>query len=220
MYRSAVPFARELGFSAPLVCYQGAEVVDPTDDATLREVQLREPIVRELIEYAQVNAMHLQLYRDDNYYCEQRNRFSDLYARISGVEPVIVPSLVQTFAHCGATKAVVIGDPPDAQRYSEGLNAAFGQRAYVTRSYPEFVEILSHSVDKGEALAFVAQRLGVPIERTAAIGDAWNDAPLLRAAGFAIAMGSAPPELRAQADAVVGDVAADGVAQAIEKYLL
>jgi hydroxymethylpyrimidine pyrophosphatase-like HAD family hydrolase len=33
-------------------------------------------------------------------------------------------------------------------------------------------------------------------------------------------MGSAPPELKAEADAVVGDVAHDGVAEAIERYVL
>ena len=48
--------------------------------------------------------------------------------------------------------------------------------------------------------------LGVPIEQTAAIGDSWNDAPLLAAAGFGIAMGSAPSELPAVADAVVSDL--------------
>ena len=35
----------------------------------------------------------------------------------------------------------------------------------------------------------------------------------LRAAGFGVAMGSAPPELRGVAHAVVGDVAHDGVAE-------
>ena len=61
---------------------------------------------------------------------------------------------------------------------------------------------------------------GVALEHVLAVGDAWNDVPLLAAAGFGVAMGSAPPELRLVADAVVGDYACDGVAQAIEKYVL
>ena len=44
--------------------------------------------------------------------------------------------------------------------------------------------------------------------------------PLLDAAAVGVAMGSAPPELRAHADHVVGDVAHDGVAEAIERYVL
>jgi hydroxymethylpyrimidine pyrophosphatase-like HAD family hydrolase len=85
---------------------------------------------------------------------------------------------------------------------------------------PEFVEVLDPAVDKGAALRFVAARLGVAMEDTFAIGDSWNDAPLLAAAGFAVAMGSAPPELRAIADACVADVAHDGVAEALETYVL
>jgi len=54
----------------------------------------------------------------------------------------------------------------------------------------------------------------------AAIGDAWNDEPLLDAAGFGIAMGSAPEGLRAIADATVADLENDGVAEAIERYVL
>ncbi|HZZ63859.1 MAG TPA: HAD hydrolase family protein, partial [Candidatus Baltobacteraceae bacterium] len=53
-----------------------------------------------------------------------------------------------------------------------------------------------------------------------AIGDSWNDAPLLDSAGFGVAMGSAPPELQAVADAVVADVANDGVAEALERFVL
>jgi hydroxymethylpyrimidine pyrophosphatase-like HAD family hydrolase len=104
------------------------------------------------------------------------------------------------------------------------MAALFTQRlnshAYVTRSYPEFVEILNPRVDKGEALRFVAARLGVAMDDVVAIGDSWNDAPLLEAAGFGIAMGSAPDELRRVAKAVVGDVETDGVAEALERYVL
>jgi hypothetical protein len=139
---------------------------------------------------------------------------------LSLTEPVIVPSLREAFAYSPATKAVVVADVATAPEYEGRLQEHFAGRAYVTRSLPEFVEVLDLSVDKGSALRFVAGRLGVPMEATLAIGDSWNDAPLLRAAGFAVAMGSGPPELREIADAVVGDLAHDGVADAIERYVL
>ncbi len=220
MYRSTLPFARELNFEAPIVCYQGAAIIDPVTDEVLEHVALGNEIVRELIGVTESDGMHLQLYRNDEYYCEARNRYSELYARLALTEPVVVPSLREAFAYSPATKAVIVAEPPVAAEYAAALAARFGRRAYVTRSLPEFVEVLDSSVDKGAALRFVADRLGVAMEETLAIGDSWNDAPLLRAAGFGVAMGSAPPELREIAGACVGDVAHDGVAEALATYAL
>ncbi|MBV8117319.1 MAG: HAD family phosphatase [Candidatus Eremiobacteraeota bacterium] len=220
MYRASVGFARELNFDAPLICYQGAAIIDPVSDEVLRHAALDNAVVRDVIAATETDGMHLQLYRNDEYYSEARNRFSDLYAELAKSEPVVVASLRETFAYSDATKAVVIADADDARRYEAKLASELGSRAYVTRSLPEFVEILNPSVDKGAALAFVAARLGTALHDVVAVGDSWNDAPLLRAAGFGIAMGSAPPELRDVAQAVVADVQRDGVAEAIERYVL
>jgi Cof subfamily protein (haloacid dehalogenase superfamily) len=220
MYRATVPFVRELRFDAPVICYQGAAIIDPATDEVIVHAALANEIVRELISVTERDRMHLQLYRNDEYYCEARNRFSELYASLSLTQPVVVPSLREAFAYSPATKAVIVDDAPVAQRYAEKLQAIFAGRANVTRSLPEFVEIFDPAVDKGAALRLVAARLGIEMERTIAIGDSWNDAPLLKAAGFAVAMGSAPPELRRLADVVVGDLAHDGVAEAIDKCVL
>ncbi len=220
MYQAAVGYARELGFDAPVVCYQGAAIVDPTTDDVLRDTPLDPSTVGEIIAIAADVNVHLQLYRNDEYYCEQENHFSELYAQLSGVKPIIVPSLREAFAFSPATKAVAIDDPPRAAEMAALFKERLGAHAYVTRSYPEFVEILDPRVDKGEALRFVAARLGVAMADVTAIGDSWNDAPLLEAAAFGIAMGSAPDELRQVAKAVVGDVEHDGVAEALERYVL
>jgi Cof subfamily protein (haloacid dehalogenase superfamily) len=220
MYRAAVPYARELRFEGPLVCYQGAAILDPQTDAVLRDVPIDVETVAAITDLVERDGMHLQLYRNDEYYCERRNRFSDLYARLSNAQPVIVPSLREAFRYSPATKAVVIDDPAPAAAYATRVCEQLGGRVNVTRSYPEFVEILNPRVDKGDALRFVAAHLGVAMSDVVAIGDSWNDAALLREASFGIAMGSAPPELREVADAVVADVAADGVAEAIDRYVL
>jgi Cof subfamily protein (haloacid dehalogenase superfamily) len=220
MYRASIAYARELRFDAPVICYQGAAIIDPSTDEILSHQAVPNDVVRDLIAWTQADRMYLQLYRNDEYYSEGRNRFSDLYASVAQVQPIVVPSLREAFAFSEATKAVVIADAPEAAAYEKKLAVALGPRAYVTRSLPEFVEVLNPAVDKGDALAFVMSRLGIPREAVAAIGDSWNDAPLLEAAGFGIAMGSAPPELRDVASAVVSDVAHDGVAEAIERYVL
>jgi Cof subfamily protein (haloacid dehalogenase superfamily) len=218
MYQASLPFARALELVEPLICYQGAAIVDPQSDKVLFDEPLANETALDVVAVAKREALHVQLYRNDKYYCEARNRFSDLYAQISGVEPVIVNSLEEAFASSDATKAVIIADAGVAARCVEALQTHLAGRAYVTRSYPEFVEILNPRVDKGKALEFVARRAGIEMGAVLAIGDSWNDVPLLSVAGIKVAMGNAPEELRRMAERVVGDVASDGVAEALRYY--
>ncbi len=219
MFQAARPFVIELGLTAPTICYQGAWVVDNATQKRLFDRPIAPDLVREILEAFNTEDLHLQLYSDDRYYCERSNRFSELYASIAGVAPVVGP-LGERFARRGATKAVVIADPERAAEVEISAHRLFGERLYITRSYPEFVEMLDPGVDKGKALAFVVRHLGLSMDRVLAIGDSWNDLPILRQAGIGVAMGNAPPEVRACADAVVGDVAADGVCEALERFVL
>ena len=220
MFRAALPFARSLGFDAPIICYQGAAVVDPDSDKVLLDVPLPNAAALDAAAYAKSRGLHVQLYKNDRYYCEQRNKYSDYYARLSDSQPIVVPSLAEEFRFSDATKGCIIAEPEVVDREIDGVRQAMNGRAYVTRSIPWFIEVMDPGVDKGKAFELVAKKLDVPLEETMAIGDSWNDIPLLRAAAVGVAMGSSPAELRAVSDAVVADVANDGVAEALERYVL
>jgi len=220
MFQATLPYARRLEFEQPIICYQGAAIVDPASDEVLQHLAVDNDLALEISGRVLEDGMHLQLYANDQFYVQAENEFSERYARLSGVRPILVASLLDEFRFREATKIVVIDHAERAQAYEHRLQSLFGSRAYITRSFPEFIEVLNRKVDKGEALRFVAGRAGIERDAVVAIGDSWNDVPLLRAAGFGIAMASSPPELLKIADAVVGDVAHDGVAEAIEKYVL
>ena len=73
--------------------------------------------------------------------------------------------------------------------------------------------------DKGRALAYVADYLGVPRARTVAIGDVLNDLEMIQWAGLGIAMGNSAPALLARASRVTGTIEEDGAAAAIYQLL-
>ena len=82
------------------------------------------------------------------------------------------------------------------------------------------LEISAAGTDKGVGLRKLCEYLGLPLEKTIAVGDAENDVSVLETAGLAIAMGNALPKIKALSAAVVADCDHDGCAEAIETYLL
>ncbi len=81
------------------------------------------------------------------------------------------------------------------------------------------IEVVAPGVTKGEALEFVAQRLGIEARDVAAFGDARNDVEMLAWAGYGVAMGGAPAELLAVADAQTESVQQDGLARELRRML-
>jgi len=220
MFCAIRPYLAELRVVDPVVCYQGAAVFDAVSGEMLFAEPLDHETSLEALALGQAAGLSMQLYKDDRFYVEEDNAWSRLYAGVSGVPPIVVPSLREAFAGIPSMKVVAVSAPARSEAFAHELRARLGERAYVTRSNPEFVETLSPRVNKATALRFVAERLGVPLARTMAIGDSYNDVPLVAGAGFGIAMGSAPPELRAAARAIVADAEHDGVAEAIERFVL
>lgn len=82
------------------------------------------------------------------------------------------------------------------------------------------LEFTKAGVTKGSALTQLAEKLQIPIAQTMAVGDTENDLSILKAAGLGVAMGNAPADIKAAADAVTCSNDEDGVAFAIEKYAL
>jgi Cof subfamily protein (haloacid dehalogenase superfamily) len=92
--------------------------------------------------------------------------------------------------------------------------------AQVSRSQPVYLDVTALEANKGTALTTIAENLGIPLEQTAAIGDGGNDPAMFHCAGLSIAMGQAEDAVKRQADVVTAPNTEDGVAQAIEKYIL
>ena len=122
---------------------------------------------------------------DNTYTTETGRRFSSLIwsprSGCSCLKPV--------------TKLMLLGPVPMIDAIAGLVSAEFAQVA-VIRSDPELVQITDLSVSKALGLRHVAEFYGVPMSRVLAIGDALNDVEMLRAAGIAVAVGNAHPQVK------------------------
>ena len=81
-------------------------------------------------------------------------------------------------------------------------------------------EINRDTVAKGTALLYLADLLGIPREATMACGDECNDIDMLRKAGVGVAMGNASDAVKSHADFITRTNEEDGVAHAVETFIL
>ena len=90
----------------------------------------------------------------------------------------------------------------------------------VVSSLPLNMEINAAGVDKGAGLLALAAQLGLPAGALMACGDGGNDTAMIKAAGLGVAMANAFPEVKAAARFVTASNNEDGVALAVERFVL
>lgn len=92
----------------------------------------------------------------------------------------------------------------------------------VTVSYSSnrYMEFNALGIDKGQGLIELANKLGIDMEDTIAIGDNFNDLSMLKAAGLSVAANNAVAEVKAVCDYVTQANNNEGVvAELIERYI-
>jgi uncharacterized protein (TIGR00369 family) len=90
----------------------------------------------------------------------------------------------------------------------------------VFRSETYFLEVVPCLVDKASTLSVLLGQLLIPKEEVMVIGDGVCDVPMLQTAGLAIAMGNAVDSVKMCCDQTTDSNENEGVAHAVEKYIL
>ena len=215
MFRSVRPYAEQAGIATPLVCYQGAAVVDPVSGEWLLHEPIPLELGREAIEAVEAAGFRLNCYVDDELYVAELTENAKRYAEFQNL-PVTEVGDLAAWLERPPTKLVVVDDPERLDALRPTLEERFGGRLFLAKSLPYFLELASPDVSKGSGLAFVAERLGLPLERVVAFGDGENDLELLETAGFGIAVANAHELLLARADWVCPGPDEEGLAQVLE----
>jgi 5-amino-6-(5-phospho-D-ribitylamino)uracil phosphatase len=114
-------------------------------------------------------------------------------------------------------------DPMD--EFAEQLQVALGEQIQLFKTRYRSLDLtildaLSSTASKGSSLAEVANQHGIVREEIMAIGDNFNDLTMLRYAGKGLVMSNAEEELKLMGFELTASNEEDGVALAIEKYVL
>ncbi|MBM7581559.1 Cof subfamily protein (haloacid dehalogenase superfamily) [Caldicoprobacter guelmensis] len=219
MFKSALPYVQQLGINVPVITYQGALVVNALSRDVLLHCPVPLDLSREIVKESKKNNIHLQVYIDDEYYFEEHNKYSDLYFKVSGIPGKAVGSL-DDFLVKEPTKLIMIDEPENILKWMEYYREKFSGKLQVTISKAHYLEFTNIEATKGNAVKYLAEMYGIKPEEVIAIGDSFNDIPMLTYAGLGVAMGNAPEIVKSHADYVTYSNNENGVAYVLEKFVL
>ncbi len=224
MFSSARPFAEQLEFDVPLITYGGALVKNAGSGEVLYNRPLEPEVARRVIRFARERQAQVNFYLlngdDDELYAELITPWGENYARFSRVPFHRVPDLEALLEGGNPLKLLLIDDEPAADRWLLELRDLLGEQVHLAKSKPRFVEVDHPEATKGRALQELAAWLQVDRSQILAIGDNYNDIEMLEFAGLGVAVGNAPLEVRRWAGHVTASNDEDGVAQALERFVL
>lgn len=219
MYCSALPFAQQLELDVPLITYNGALIKSALSGETLMHTPIEEDTALQVLELFRGKGWYIQSYLNDTLYVVELNEKARYYEKLAGVKAVPVGQELYTMKG-SPTKMLALSEPSEIKIINDTVNAALGNKLYTAVSKPNYLEMANPAVNKGKALAFLAAKLGIQQHEVMAVGDSVNDMDMLEYAGLGVAMGNASDKVKAAANAVTCGNDADGVAEAIIKYVL
>lgn len=205
--------------------FDGALVSRPSQNEEVYVQPISQVTVSQMVELAHRHNLNLELYSASHYFAERETWSTNAHREFFGIEPTLVDFTKLWELERIIKGGLVTTNPQEADRARE-FCTLFDTRLHFswarTPAYPgvTFINILAPEVSKGKALEALASHLGIAVTEVIAVGDGSNDISLLTAAGLAIAMADAPDEVKAVADYVTLDVDHNGLAAAIERFLL
>lgn len=184
--------AKEMDIRVPCVLFTGAVLYDFTKgeivDGTPLGPSIMPRLERTLAEYPELSVM---AYTADRIYLLRNT--ATLAAK--GVREEIEPRISSLDEVRGDIYKIVMSSP-DVSRLRECGEKVYGDPGlYFAFASRHFGEVVAAGADKGGAARRLAAKLGVPMTRTFAAGDAMTDYALFKACAFAFATADAPDDL-------------------------
>ena len=217
-------YVEELQLSGFHIFDAGGSIIDPLNHTTLYQLIIERALTRQLLDYAQQAGLYIEVYADGSYFVEAETPHSRMHTGVMNYPPRIarLPDIVERYP-VTKMEILTLGDDEFARmqamanHFADQMDAGWASAPGTPACY---VNILPKGISKGKAVEQLAAHLSIPAAQIMGVGDGQNDRPLLEASGVRVAMGDSPDLLKQVATWVTGTVEQDGLAQAVERFIL
>lgn len=219
-----------LGIPGPIVATNGS-LISLDGREIYKSYYIEDDLLKNLYEFCLEYKMDFHFYDEDNYYTNRLNLDRIKHLKIDNdfgmnyqVDLIIKNDPVSYLINQGkkAIKFQISGiDEKEIskEKIIDLLDKDFGEDLYITASGDSLLEIGNKNATKWTSIEEICDKLGIYTNEVAAIGDAYNDIPMVKGAGLGFAMGNAKDKLKEVADVIVADNESGGDLEAVNYVL-
>ncbi len=211
-----------------VVTSNGAQITRLEDMKTVYENNLNPDSVEQLVEILKPTGYSLEVFVQGKAFIskEEYEEYETIGSSFRDIEYVLntrtpVPDFFDFILQNRETiENVNISFPLlEERQYITGLLEAV-DNVTLTSSFVHNIEVGGATTSKAEALRWLMDRLNLTASQLLAAGDSLNDLEMIRLAEMGVVMGNASEHMKDFADYVTDTNGNDGVAKAIERFVL
>lgn len=209
-----------LGVNDPIICTDGVQVYESPSGPQWINETIPLPVAKEFAEIADANGWEMSSSVGSETYLKRRPGQS-----LGKLKDIVYIRERNSDGINGKPIRIIFWQPDAIKTISDLCNDKYKGQCRADIIYNPTGEIRSlcifaENADKGTSRSYVLNKLSISKENVMAIGDNTNDIPMFSVAGLSIAMGNSFGEIRDLADDMVPGHDEEGVAWALEKYVV
>ena len=203
-----LPYANQLGITAPMICCNGAYQYDPMQQRVNHSTTIEGEPLNQLLETLNVGQFYFTIYAQNGTFATQESaHFLGLKKQMemnnAQGEMAIITSIEELKTRCGDVYKILASSDDKVALCQ--LRDALKIYLQADLSAPNKLDITGFGVNKGQATLCWLNQQNLTAKSTIAFGDGDNDAEMFRVVGEAIAMANASPALRGLANLIITD---------------
>ncbi len=228
VFTGARLYAKEIDSNDPIIACNGAIITESHAGEIIHSEYMDTEICLKINSICQKHGVYYHVYAGDTMLTEKLGFTSEKYLERNKLLPPedrvnieVVRSMEEKLRSIPGKvlKFVIVTDDTELLKRVRNDMEQLQEVDVMSSNFDNF-EVMSKGVSKGAALARLTDIYGIPASQMIAIGDNENDVSMFEYAGLSIAMENGEAIAKAAANYITASNDADGVAQAIEKFIL
>lgn len=204
------------------ITFNGGLIQKNDNGEQLSAISLGLPAVHEVAEVMQELVLPLDVIRDDTVYHIESTQgmYRSIYQELNSLLRFETRRLTDFPPETEFNKMVVAIEAAYLDTKIPLIPASMQTSYAIMKSRDCLLEIMPKNVTKANGIARLAEHLGIHQSEVMAIGDEENDLSMIEYAGFGVAMANGTQIVKQAAKFVTDTNERDGVAKAIERFVL